>query len=162
MHGFLAVTTTAPPDQTNINESHRCTKNPQAFRLPNSRAHLSESREPPYPSGRQRRRSLPTTMPVARTWQVSDASQTAWNRHSKNSSSLPVLLVLGGSWVVRSRAASALGKDISRVTLVTLLITTHEPPSTPRPSSKAFLRPGFLWTLLWVSQGCSINLNPKP
>ena len=43
------------------------------------------------------------------------------------------LRVLGGSWVVISRVISPLGKVISIVTLlITLLITTHEPPSMSR------------------------------
>ena len=41
-------------------------------------------------------------------------------------------VLLGGSWVVISRVISPLIWVISIVTLlITLLITTHEPPSTP-------------------------------
>ena len=41
-----------------------------------------------------------------------------------------LITILGGSWVVRSGVISHLSRVVSIVTLlITLLITTHEPPS---------------------------------
>ena len=52
-------------------------------------------------------------------------------------------LILGGSWVVISRVISRIIILITQVgRLMTLLITTHEPPSSPK-----FLHNFFCWVL---------------
>ena len=50
-----------------------------------------------------------------------------------------LVLILGGSWVVISRIISPLIWVMSIVILlITLLITTHEPPSTQKPKGFGF------------------------
>ena len=50
--------------------------------------------------------------------------------------------LLGGSWVVISGGISRITIVLSPIRgLITLLITTHEPPSNPLPSSLTIYRP---------------------